>query len=201
MGHKYVIGIDEVGRGPLAGPVAVGMVVMEHEKYQTLLGQKIFQAGKDSKKLTPKKRAEYFVKIKELKKEGVLNFGVFYESNDVIDKWNIAGAIRIAIKKGLKNLACDFSETNILLDGGLRAPVEFMNQESIIRGDEKELIIALASIVAKVSRDDKMVKLAEEFPMYGFEKHKGYGTGAHIKALKANGPCVLHRRSFIKHFV
>jgi ribonuclease HII len=201
MTARYIIGIDEVGRGPLAGPVAVGMVVMEREKYQTLLGQGIFPAGKDSKKLSPKKRVEYFAKIRELKTDGILNFGIFYESNEVIDKWNIAGAIRIAIKKGLKNLNCNPIETNILLDGGLKAPVEFINQQSIIKGDEKELIIALASIVAKVSRDDKMVKLAEDFPPYGFEKHKGYGTSQHIKALKANGPCSLHRRTFIKHFV
>lgn len=201
MTTKYIIGIDEVGRGPLAGPVAVGIVVMEFDKYQSLLNQEIFQSGKDSKKLTPKKRLEYFEKIKELKKEQILNFGVFYESNEIIDKWNIAGAIRRAIGKGLSNLGSSCSETTVLLDGGLKAPVEFVNQQSIIKGDEKELIISLASIVAKVSRDGVMVNLAKTIPYYDLKNNKGYGTAKHLADLKKYGPCPLHRKSFLTKIV
>jgi len=198
---KYIIGIDEVGRGPLAGPVAIGIVMIENEKYQTLLGQGIFQPGKDSKKLTPKKRVEYFEKIKELKEQKVLTYGVFFESNTIIDKFGIVGAIKMAIKKGLASLGDNPSEMEILLDGWLKAPVEYANQKSIVRGDESELVISLASIVAKVTRDTKMELLAEEFIHYDLKSNKGYGTAKHIAGLKQYGPCELHRQSFIKHFV
>jgi ribonuclease HII len=200
MGIKYIIGIDEVGRGPLAGPVAVGMVVIEMEKYKNLLGQGIFQAGKDSKKLTPKKRVECFTKIKELKGQEVLNYGVFFEPNTIIDKFGIVGAIKMAIKKGLKNLSANPSETQVLLDGWLKAPEEYLDQTSIVKGDESELVISLASIAAKVSRDQLMAELALEYPVYGLEKHKGYGTKLHLESLKKHGYSAIHRQSFLKHF-
>jgi len=198
---KYIIGIDEVGRGPLLGAVAVGIVMIERKKYQKLIEEGIFQPGKDSKKLTPKKRTEYFAKINELKEQEVLNYGVFFESNMIIDKFGIVGAIKMAVRKGLENLKCDPEETEILLDGWLKAPQEYLNQKSIVRGDESELVIALASIVAKVTRDAKMEKLAESIPRYDLKSNKGYGTAKHIADLKQYGPHELHRKSFIKHFV
>jgi ribonuclease HII len=180
--------------------VAVGIVVMEIGKYKNLLEQSIFQAGKDSKKLTPKKRTEYFSKIKELKGRQILSYGVFFESNNIIDKFGITGAIKMAIKKGLKNLSADPVETQVLLDGWLKAPEEYLNQNSIVRGDESELVISLASIAAKVSRDQLMVELALDYPVYGLEKHKGYGTKFHLETLKKYGYSDIHRQSFLKHF-
>lgn len=194
---EYIIGIDEVGRGPLLGPVAVGIVVMANAKYQTLLQQGIFQPGKDSKKLSPKKRGEYFTKIKELKDQDILNYGVFFEPNTIIDQYGIIGAINMAIKKGLKNLNNEPEASLVLLDGWLKAPKEYQNQQSIVKGDESELVISLASIAAKVTRDDKMVELAKTVAYYDLKNNKGYGTAKHIADLKKYGPCGLHRRSFI----
>jgi len=201
MATKYVIGIDEVGRGPLLGPVAVGIAVMETGEYEKLKEQAIFTPGKDSKKLSPKKREEYFEKIKELKNQAVLNYGVFFESNEVIDKFGIAGAIKMAIAKGLTNLVVSAEDCLVLLDGSLRAPKEYTSQQSIIRGDESELIISLASIAAKVSRDAKIVALAEKIEHYDLKNNKGYGTAKHIADLKKHGPCALHRKSFIRRLV
>lgn len=200
MAEKYIIGIDEVGRGPLAGPVAVGVIVIEKTEYLKIQAEEIFPAHKDSKKLTPKKRDLYFDKINELKGAGRLRFGIFFENNEVIDKYGIAQAIRFAVEKSFKKLACSPDETLVLLDGGLKAPKEFKNQQSIIRGDESELVIALASIAAKVTRDRLMVQLAEKYPVYGLEKHKGYGTKAHLESLHKHGYSDIHRRSFLKHF-
>jgi ribonuclease HII len=200
MAQKYIIGIDEVGRGPLAGPVAVGLVVMETEKYKQLIEQGTFEQGKDSKKLTPKKRAECFLKIRELKEQGFLNYGVFFESNDVVDRFGIAQAIRMAIKKGLEKISLGQEDVQVLLDGGLKAPKEYENQESIIRGDESELVIALASIAAKETRDELMVKMAKKYPDYGFENHMGYGTKAHLESLKKSGYSDIHRQSFLRNF-
>lgn len=201
MEFKYVIGIDEVGRGPLAGPVAVGMVAIEIGKYEKLIKDVIFPPGKDSKKLSPKKRAEFFEELHKLKEQGVLNYGVFFESNEMIDKFGIVGAINMAVKKGLKSLGNNPEEVLVLLDGWLKAPAEFKNQKSIVRGDESELCISLASIAAKVARDSKMEVLAEKFEHYDLKSNKGYGTAKHITDLKLHGPCVLHRRTFIKNFV
>lgn len=198
MTLNYIIGIDEVGRGPLAGPVAVGIVVMEQEKYQSLLKTEIFQRGKDSKKLSPKKRVEYFAKIKELKDQNILNYGVFFESNIIIDQVGIVGAINLAIKKGLKNLNTEPETSLVLLDGWLKAPNEYPNQQSIVRGDESELVISLASIAAKVTRDARMVELAETIVHYDLKNNKGYGTAKHLADLKKYGACALHRQTFLK---
>ncbi len=200
MSVNYIVGIDEVGRGPLCGPVAVGLVVMKVSDYDTLRQTAIFPVGKDSKKLSAKKREFFLTKIKELQMGGVLNYGVFFEDNEVIDKQGIAVAIKMAIKKGLANLGSDPATTRVLLDGGLKAPSEFTQQESIIRGDEQELIIGLASIAAKVSRDQLMVSLAKEIPHYDLASNMGYGTARHCQDLKKYGPCSLHRKTFIRRF-
>lgn len=206
MSIKYLVGIDEVGRGPLLGPVAVGIVVIEVKAYAALKQVAIFPVNKDSKKLSEKKRQFYFEKIKELKTNGILDYGVFFESNTVIDIYGIAGAIKMAIKKGLENIKGGPSlilveECQLLLDGGLCAPEEYINQESIIKGDEKELVIALASIAAKVTRDNKLEELAGEIPYYDLKNNKGYGTPKHLSDLKKYGPCFYHRKKFISGLI
>lgn len=198
---KHLIGIDEVGRGPLAGPVAVGIVVIPMENYQAILTSGLFYKNKDSKKLTPKRREKTFELIADLKRQEKLNYGVFFESNLIIDQLGIATAIRRAIVKGLKNLKVDPADCRVLLDGGLKCPSEYSNQESLIRGDETELIISLASVVAKVTRDHKMEILAEDIPFYDLKNNKGYGTAKHITDLKKHGPSILHRKSFITKII
>ncbi len=199
---KYIIGIDEVGRGPLAGPVAVGAVLIYAEHYRRVA--KIFPVIKDSKKLSAKKREEWFVKIREAEKAGLLVSAVSFVSSKSIDKKGIAPSIRKALAKALAIVTSTKGHplwNRVLLDGGLKAPAEYENQETIIKGDEKELVIALSSIVAKVTRDTRMIKLSKKFPEYGFEKHKGYGTYAHYNAIKKYGITPHHRKTFLKGIV
>lgn len=195
---KHIIGIDEVGRGPLAGPVAVGAVCIYAEHYKRVA--KLFPVIKDSKKLTAKLRNEWSKKIFEAETLEYLSCAVSFVSPSVIDKNGLSYAIRTALEKALDTIPHDVSDVKVLLDGGLRAPAHYLNQETIIKGDEKELAIALASIVAKVARDKKMVALAKKFPEYGFEKHKGYGTHAHYEAIKKHNITSHHRKSFLKKF-
>jgi len=197
--HKYIIGIDEVGRGPLAGPVAVGAVCIRVEHKKKV--EKLFPIIKDSKKLTPKKREEWLLKIHEAETLGYLSCAVSFVTPSVIDKKGLSHAIRTAMTKSLSVIEHNAEEAKVLLDGSLYAPEHYKNQETIIKGDEKELAIALASIVAKVARDARMILLAKKFPAYGFEKHKGYGTPAHYDAIKKNGITKHHRKSFLKGLV
>lgn len=197
---KYIIGIDEAGRGPLAGPVAVGVVLVTADfDWNMILG-----VG-DSKKVTPKKREEIFGLAKRLAKKDLLTYSVVMTSAGVIDKSGIVPAIKQALEKALKKVtktkpALDPSEFLIKLDGGLKAPVEFLNQETIIKGDAKELVIGLASIMAKVTRDSYMEKLAKDkrYLVYDFATHKGYGTKKHREAISQNGLSKEHRASFCK---
>jgi ribonuclease HII len=186
---KYIIGIDEAGRGPLAGPVSVGLVMISQKDRNILKGIK------DSKKLSEKRREEWFEKLKKEKK-------VFYTcamvGPKVIDERGISYAIRLAVKKvclrtGKKN--CE-----ILLDGILHAPKIYKNQKTIIKGDEKIPVISAASIVAKVTRDRKMKVLSKKYPKYEFEKHKGYGTKDHYIKIKKYGRCKIHRKSFLDNY-
>lgn len=197
--QQYLIGIDEVGRGPLAGPVAVGAVCIYIEHQNKV--KKFFPIIKDSKKLTQKKREEWDKKIREAEKLGYLSFAVTFVSPGVIDKKGLSFAIRTALEKSLSAIGHDVKNAKVLLDGGLRAPAQYVNQETIIKGDEKELVIALASIVAKVARDTRMIALSKKLPEYGFERHKGYGTREHYKAIKKNGITKHHRKSFLKGLV
>lgn len=209
--HKYIIGVDEVGRGPLAGPVAVGVVMLKtcptRDRSREIVGPNRVESLKvsamwaqgfrDSKKLSPKKREEWFVKIKQARSEGWLEYAVVFVAPSVIDRKGIVYAINTALVRALKNIEHEIKCTRVLLDGGLRAPAHYSNQQTIIKGDEKELVIALASIVAKVTRDKRMVALAKKFPAYGFERHKGYGTHAHYEAIKKHGITLHHRKSFL----
>ncbi len=192
---KYVIGIDEVGRGPLAGPVCVAAVAIEKRFYKSTL--KKFKGLKDSKKTSENLREECFKKIDGLSKS--ILYSVSLVGNGVIDKKGIVWAIETALSRSLHKLSLQPMKCEVLLDGSLKAPIEFKNQKTIIRGDEKEKIIAMASIVAKVCRDNYMKRQSKIFPLYEFEKHKGYGTKKHIEKIKKYGVSDIHRLSFLKN--
>ena len=191
--RKYIIGIDEVGRGPLAGPVAVGAMLV------TTRMRSLFRHIKESKQLSEKQREEWYERIK--KDSGPeLRFAVSFVSAKMIDAKGISHAIRLAINRSLKKLAVDPDECTVLLDGGLRAPEEYRDQQTIIRGDAGETAIAMASVVAKVERDRMMVRLGKKFPQYGFAEHKGYGTQSHVDMIRRYGISASHRKSFCRRF-
>lgn len=176
----------------MAGPVAVCALCLQNN-----FNIKKFKNFKDSKKLSHLQRLKWLVKIDEEKKKGNIVYGVSFQSNKVIDKKGIVFAIKKALANSLKCLRKKPADCLVLLDGGLRAPEKYKSQKTIIKGDEKELAIALTSIVAKETRDGLMVRLARKYPSYGLDKHKGYGTREHYKALKKHGLSPLHRRSFL----
>jgi len=188
----HIIGIDEAGRGPLAGPVAVGAFCIPVN-----FDRKFFIKVMDSKQLTSGAREEWFLKIKELQKTGSLRYKVALVSHVFIDTRGIAKAVRAGIKRVISRLNLDPKKALVLLDGSLKAPQEFVFQETIIKGDAKEAVIGCASIMAKVTRDRYMTRLAKSYPQYTFNIHKGYGTSVHRKAIKKFGPSKIHRLSFL----
>ena len=197
-----ILGIDEAGRGPLAGPVAVGAVSVPIDFNPTTLKlrgarKNFFKGIKDSKQLTSDERELWFELAMEAKRRGELDFKVSLVSEKVIDKHGIAYALRLGIKRCIKALSIT-EDSQIFLDGALKAPSKFKHQLTVIRGDEKIPVISLASICAKVIRDRKMVRLGEKFPEFNFDANKGYGTFLHIKAIKKYGTTPLHRTSFLK---
>lgn len=182
----YICGIDEAGRGPLAGPVAAGAVVLPK-------GCRILYLN-DSKKLSEKRREELFLEIKE--KAVAWNVGLASPAR--IDEINILQATYEAMRLAVSQLT---NPPQVLLNDAVTIPGLDILQVPIIKGDAKSVSIAAGSIMAKVTRDHMMVEYDKLFPEYGFAKHKGYGTAAHIAALKEFGPCAIHRRSFIRNFV
>jgi len=190
----YLIGIDEVGRGPLAGPVTVCACMIRRSDRARL--QKLCVGIKDSKKLSVGAREAWLSKINLWKKDGLVSYAVTSISNTQIDKKGIAIAIKNALRVSLTKLKVNPKECHVLLDGSLYAPLEYKKQKTIIKGDEKEFIISLASIVAKVHRDAFMSKISKKFPYFGFEIHKGYGTQAHRDAIKKYGISSIHRATF-----
>ena len=195
---NVTIGIDEVGRGPVAGPVAVGACMLLSDDFHLYIRD--FPVPlRDSKKLSKTQREAWYEKIHSLQQEGRCDFVVSMIPASEIDIYGISSSIKKALAECLDSLDCAY-DTLILLDGSLRAPMQFINQITIIKGDEKEMAISLASIVAKVTRDRHMEKLAERYPLYGFEQHVGYGTEAHYKAIKNHGLTPIHRKSFLKNF-
>lgn len=187
---RCVIGIDEAGRGPLAGPVAVGAALVPANFDWTQL-----KGVRDSKQLSATARERIFADMKKLERAGVIRFAVRFSSASSIDRDGIVPAIRRALGSALRALDPDLSDL-VLLDGGLKAPAEFKKQRTIIRGDQSEPVISLASIAAKVLRDRRMVKSAARYPSWGFEMHKGYGTVAHRRAIARVGLSGFHRASF-----
>lgn len=192
---KYIVGIDEAGRGPLAGPVAVGVFVIAENKLKKL----DLNGLKDSKKLSKKKREEWREKIKKMKKEGIADFSVVLVSEKHIDKNRIHNSIKFGIEKGIKKLKIG-KKDKIFLDGGLRLDKTFLFQDTVIKGDEKIPVISLASIMAKTERDKKMLSFAKKYPKYGFDSHMGYGTRKHAENIRLFGASPIHRKSFLKSF-
>ncbi len=206
-GDMIVIGVDEAGRGPLAGPVTVGVFCAKEAERKKIL-KEIFEGNlRDSKKLSPTKRESIFQQFLALKGAGVVDFAVAHSSPQIIDRVGISQAIRSCISRSLKKLHYLSDRTNsviqnldVRLDGLLKAPSEY-DQKTIIGGDAKDVFIACASIVAKVSRDRLMCRLSKKHPDYGFEIHKGYGTKLHRKLLKEHGLSDLHRVSFCSKII
>ena len=191
---RCTLGVDEAGRGPLAGPVLVGVVAVPRG-FDVL---REFPGVADSKKLSEKNREKIFEMLEARVSLGDARFAVECESAEAIDSDGITAAVYRALTRGVEALAPDSALVHIQLDGALRAPPRY-SQETIINGDELVPLISLASVAAKVTRDRLMRAFAREYPQYGFEKHKGYGTKAHYEMLKKHGLCVIHRHSFI-HF-
>lgn len=190
-GTRWLVGIDEAGRGPLAGPVAVGVFAAPVSFDFTPWG-----ATRDSKQLSPSERESIFRHFQRRRCVDGLRFACSQTSAPVIDRIGIVPAIHRAMASALRQIDIPPDRTAVLLDGGLQAPDEYEDQTTIIRGDASEPVIAFASIVAKVRRDRLMVRLSRQYPQYGFERHKGYGTIAHRDAIKKYGVSPIHRRSF-----
>ncbi len=191
---KQIVGIDEVGRGPIAGPVAVGAFTCSSEFFDSI---RIKVPLRDSKKLTKKQREAWFTYLLDCRSKKLCNFSVSYVSSENIDKFGIVKSIKKALEVSLLKIANNPNDVFVYLDGGLKAPEQFIYQETVIKGDELHPVISCASIVAKVSRDKVMESYAKEYPEYGFENHVGYGTKAHYKVLKKNGLTKIHRKTFI----
>lgn len=188
---KWLVGVDEAGRGPLAGPVAVGVAVVPMDFDWDLI-----PGVGDSKKVSPKNREAVFLRAHELKTNKVIDFKVSLISVSVIDTKGITYAVRLGIQKCLASLNLDPNVCDVRLDGLLKAPEEFLTQATIIKGDSKEKSIGLASILAKVTRDRHMEAQALKYPLYNFDVHKGYGTKKHLDYIKLYGLSAIHRHTF-----
>lgn len=185
--NHVIAGIDEAGRGPLAGPVVCAAVIMPLNK------DEIIEGVNDSKKLTVKKREELYQKIIDK----ALSYSICEIDEKTIDEINILNATKIGMKKCLNNLKI---KPDIVLTDAVKIETN-LPQENIIHGDALSYNIAAASILAKVYRDNLMIKMHKIYPQYNFSKHKGYGTKEHIKNLVNYGACPLHRKTFIKNFI
>lgn len=193
----WVIGIDEVGRGPLAGPVTVCAVAVPYKHYK----KDLWPGLKDSKQMTPRARTAWVAKIDQLQDDHTLLYAIVSKSAGHIDTSGIAVCIKACIAQCLKKLALDPAECLILLDGGLKAPAAYIRQQTIIKGDSSEPVIAFASVIAKVSRDAVMVRLHKKYPQFDWKANKGYGTRAHCRALQNHGISPLHRATFLQRIL
>ncbi len=186
-GYKLIAGIDEAGRGPLAGPVCVAMVIMPLDK------KNIIEKVNDSKKLSAKMRDKLYEEI--ISK--AIDYQIEFIDEETIDKINILNATKLGMKNCINNIK---TKPNYILIDAVKLDID-IPYEPIIKGDALSYSIACASILAKVSRDKLMVEIDKKYPNYNFKKHKGYGTKEHIENLKTFGPCKIHRKTFIKNFV
>lgn len=199
-GRLFVIGIDEAGRGPLAGPVVAAALFLSPDfNFHTTENQKEFLKIKDSKKITPKGREKLFDFLTANKN---IKYGIGIVTEKIIDEKNILQATLMAMKKAVDDLLKKDSKINIqnsvvLIDGRDIVDDLDFDQKAIIGGDDKVWSIAAASIIAKVTRDKMMEKYHEKYPQYCFNKHKGYGTKLHFEMIEKYGPCEIHRRTFI----
>lgn len=191
---RYLIGIDEAGRAPLAGPVAVGAAMVRSGFDWSLVG-----GIRDSKKMTPISRARFYLRMLQMRRDGILNFSVAYASHEMIDEIGMTKAVHFAIERALRALEADPQESSVFLDGLLSAPEIFKYQQTIIGGDDVLPVISMAAIAAKVSRDRLMRRLARQYPLYGLDVHKGYPTRAHREAIAVHGLSKIHRVSYCKN--
>ncbi len=193
QGYEFVAGLDEAGRGPLAGPVVAAAVCFRAQKSAAIsLKLKIENLElRDSKKLSARQREKWYA---ILTRHPDIKWGVGIVSQKIIDKINILEATKMAMKQALENLK--INPDYLLLDGNFLLDNLDIGQKAVIRGDEKIVSCATASIIAKVSRDRLMVRYHQKYPAYSFDKHKGYGTKGHFAAIKKYGPSAIHRRSF-----
>ena len=185
-GYKIIAGVDEAGRGPLADEVYAAAVILPPDV--------LIEGLNDSKKISEKKREKLFGEIKEAS----LAYAVATASVQEIDEFNIRNATYMAMNRAIE--ALNIKPDYVIVDGDCIKDCNYPH-ECVVKGDGKSLSIAAASILAKVSRDRHMLQMAEKYPEYGFQQHKGYGTKAHIEALKEHGACEIHRKTFIKKFV
>ncbi|MFA5177990.1 MAG: ribonuclease HII [Candidatus Paceibacterota bacterium] len=190
QGYKIIAGIDEAGRGPLAGPVVAGAVAIIDKK----VNKNIFVLIKDSKKLSENQREKAYQAILE---QSWLAFGIGKVSEKIIDKINIFEATKLAMIRAVADLEKKIKTQSdyLILDGNQKINLP-TKQQTIVKADAKIFSCSAASIIAKVTRDRLMRKLDKKYPAYGFAKHKGYGTKNHVQAIKRNGPCPIHRFSF-----
>ena len=186
MGYSLIAGIDEAGRGPLAGPVCVAIVIMPLDE------DKIISKINDSKKLTEKVRNQLYDEIISTS----IDYHIELIDENTIDEINILNATKLGMKNCIDKIN---TRPDVVLIDAVKIDTSIVS-ESIIKGDALSYNIAAASILAKVTRDRLMLELAKEYPDYAFEKHKGYGTKVHINKLIEYGPCKIHRKSFIKNF-
>lgn len=184
---KLIAGIDEAGRGPLAGPVVVGIVILPKDS--------MIEGVNDSKKVSEKKRERVYEEITK----NAIDWSVGIADQNEIDDINILQATKLALKRAIEGLKT--KPDLILVDALTNIDTLGIPYKSIIKGDAKEYSIAAASIIAKVTRDRMMYEYDSIYPQYGFAGHKGYGTAKHIEAIKEYGPCILHRKTFIKNFM
>lgn len=187
LGKNLIAGIDEAGRGPLAGPVCVAMVIMPLDK------ESIIDKVNDSKKLTEKTREKLYDEIIDK----ALAYKIELVDEDTIDTINILNATKLGMLTCINDISI---KPDVVLIDAVKIDSD-IETEAIVKGDALSYSIACASILAKVTRDRYMLKMDEKYPVYNFKKHKGYGTKEHIENLKKFGKCAIHRNSFIKHFV
>ena len=184
QGYRFIAGLDEVGRGALAGPVGAGAVILPADLDLSLL-----TGVRDSKELTPAQRESLAPQIKKV----ALAFGIGMLSSELVDEFGIVEATRRAMAQAIKKLGVS---PEFLLVDALKLPKIPLPQKAIIDGDKLSLSIACASIIAKVARDHLMINVEKKYPGYGFAHHKGYGTPEHMDCLERLGPCPIHRRTF-----
>jgi len=215
--NPCLIGVDEAGRGPLAGSVVAGAVMVEPCFYESSWLKQYRGSINDSKQLGERRREELYAAIEEASDAGLLHYSVAEADVAEIEQLNILGATRLAMERCIRDLMtndlCGFAEVYeggdwlfdgvessrrpwVLVDGKPLKPFPFAHR-AIVKGDGTSFCIAMASILAKVTRDRQLVEADKRFPQYGFARHKGYGTAQHRKALLEHGPCELHRMSFL----
>lgn len=217
--HDWLIGIDEAGRGALAGPVVAGACVLTQEFFNSAEALTLSLAVNDSKQLSVGLRTSLFGLIELLQSKGLLDVAVATSSVEEIAEHNILGATRLAMQRAVENLAARTSrwrlpqtvmedaplfdnstDVKIIVDGRPLKPFPYAH-EGIIKGDGKSLCIAMASIAAKVARDKLLCEIAQDFPLYGFPVHKGYATKAHREAILSHGPSPVHRKRFLRNIL